>query len=437
MKPRMDLRTVGAPAGIEVYQLTTGDVSAGHIYMEAQIFTPDSRRFVLYESAAARGANPGDPPPRSRYLVCDLDDGGALRPITDERGVIAPSVSPDGRFLYYLVNETVIGGGRLTLKRVGMDGSDRQTLLVIDGPLPGTKNLRPSLIYGLSTIRSDGRRLAVGCFLGDGQDPAAPWGVMIFDLEKPSVSLPTQFDGAWANLHPQYSRSIDAERKHDLLLQHNHGVPRDARGEVIQPVDYRLIDVHVMRDDGTNLRDMPWGMDGIERCQGHQCWRGRTDWAITSTNTVIPGKGWIGGLLIESRPLPHAGHRGAATPGAVRNLLTRNYERPNFFHFATDIAGTRLVTDCLSSDQHWRGVLTARLGEPGTGALSDWTQLVTLAQRNRPESHDSHVHPFLSPDGTMAFFNSEESGMRQAYMIRGLDTLPTASASAFTGQPES
>ncbi len=32
----------------------------------------------------------------------------------------------------------------------------------------------------------------------------------------------------------------------------------------------------------------------------------------------------------------------------------------------------------------------------------------------------AHIHPFLSPDGTMAFFNSDESGLLQAYMIRGL-----------------
>ena len=32
---------------------------------------------------------------------------------------------------------------------------------------------------------------------------------------------------------------------------------------------------------------------------------------------------------------------------------------------------------------------------------------------------DTHVHPFLSPDGRMGFFNSDESGILQAYMVRG------------------
>ncbi len=36
---------------------------------------------------------------------------------------------------------------------------------------------------------------------------------------------------------------------------------------------------------------------------------------------------------------------------------------------------------------------------------------------------DAHIHPFLSPDGKVAFFNSDESGIVQAYVVRGLETL--------------
>ena len=32
---------------------------------------------------------------------------------------------------------------------------------------------------------------------------------------------------------------------------------------------------------------------------------------------------------------------------------------------------------------------------------------------------DTHIHPFLSPDGVSGFFNSDESGVLQAYMVRG------------------
>ncbi|HCK11012.1 MAG TPA: hypothetical protein DHW45_14130, partial [Candidatus Latescibacteria bacterium] len=32
---------------------------------------------------------------------------------------------------------------------------------------------------------------------------------------------------------------------------------------------------------------------------------------------------------------------------------------------------------------------------------------------------ESHIHPFLSPSGHSGFFNSDESGVLQAYMVRG------------------
>ena len=71
--------------GIEVVQLTTEpDVPGSHLYMEAQIFTPDSKRFVLHRSATAHGGSKNDP--KHQYLLCDLEDGCALHPLTEELG---------------------------------------------------------------------------------------------------------------------------------------------------------------------------------------------------------------------------------------------------------------------------------------------------------------------------------------------------------------
>jgi hypothetical protein len=96
MKPRPDLLDAESPKGLEVSQLTTEpDLSGAHLYMEAQIFTPDSKRFLLHRSATAHGGNKSDP--KHRYYVCDLENGGALTPIIEELACVAPSVSPDGR----------------------------------------------------------------------------------------------------------------------------------------------------------------------------------------------------------------------------------------------------------------------------------------------------------------------------------------------------
>ena len=406
---RPDLLDDQSPPGLEVLQLTTESaVPSSHLYMEAQIFTPDSQRFVLHRSAHAHGSDMHDP--QHQYLRCDIDDGCTLHPLTDETGATAASVSPDGKYLYYFVNETKVGGGRLTLKRVNLDGSDRQTILVVDAPLNGTR-FRPSRIYPLSTISSDGRRLALSAFLGDGQTPDASFGLMVFDVEQATVRLILQ-GPTWCNMHPQYCRSTDPAAACDILVQENHGNVATADGAITQLVGGAGADIHVVRDDGSDFRDLPWGRDGNEACQGHQCWRGRTAWAITSTGCRQPSEA----QLIEGKPAPHAGHVGIRTLGGVRNDLSRTFPRPHFYHFATDIAGRRLVSDAGTLNEHAQ-IYLAELGAPGDEPIRKFTYLLS------PKStcaKGAHIHPFLSPDGTLAFFNSDESGRLQAYMIRGL-----------------
>ena len=404
MKLRPDLLDADSPPGLEIVQLTADpSVPASHLYMEAQIFTMDSKHFVLHRSATAHGGSKSDP--KHQYLRCDIDDRCSLHPLTEELGATAASVSPDGQHLYYFVDQTEPGGGRLTLKRVGLDGAERETILVVDAPLPDT-NFRPSRVYPLSTISSDGRRLALSAFLGDGQTADAPFGLMVFDLEKAAVQLVIHGQ-TWCNMHPQYCRSLDPEASHDVLIQENHENTADARGRITRLVGGAGADIHVIRDDGSNFRNMPWGRDGNEFCQGHQCWRGRSTWAITSTGTRKPSEA----QLIEAQAAPHAGHVGISTPGGVRNDLSRGFPNPHFYHFATDIAGRRLISNSAGGR-----VYTAEFGELGKDPLDNFKYLLNAKSSGKKQAH---IHPFLSPDGTMGFFNSDESGILQAYMVRG------------------
>lgn len=403
-KRRQDLLDKDSPAGLEVIQLTADpEVPSSHLYMEAQVFAPDSKRFLLHRSATAHGSSQSDP--KHQYLVCDLEDDFRLTPLTSETGATAPSVSPDGKSVYYFVNETETGGGRLTLKRVGLDGSERQTVLVVDRPLPGTR-FRPSRIYPLSTISSDGKRLALSAYLGDGKTEGAPYGLMVFDLPAATVSL-VLHGPSWCNVHPQYCRSKEPEAAHDILVQENHDNVADANGVIKLLVGGLGADIHVLRDDGTNFRNMPWGRDGNERCQGHQCWRGRTSWAITSTGTRQPPEA----QLIEGLAAPHTGHVGSQTPGGRRNDLSRSFPNPRFYHFATDIDGTRLISDAAKGN-----VYVGQLGKPGKDAIRDFRYLLCSRSSLKKEAH---VHPFLSPDGTVGFFNSDETGRLEAYLVRG------------------
>ena len=406
MKPRPDLLDANSPQGIDIIQLTTEDVPSCHVYMEAQIFTPDSKRFVLHRSAHAHGRDPKDP--EHRYLLCDIDDDCRLSPLTTEVGAIAPSVSPDGAMLYYVVAELDDAGGRILLKRVTLDGTDRRTLAVLEGKLPGTA-LRPALrVYPLSTIRSDGKRLAIQTGLRRTDADEVTFGLIIFDLDTGTSELIHE-GPTWFNMHPQYSRSTDADAMHDIMIQHNH---TDMHRLCIDPL---LADIHCIRDDGTNMRTFPCGRDGNERCHGHQCWRGRTTWGIMGTDTKTPPARH----LIECRPSPTEEHTGLLTPGTHRNDLSRPSDFPRTAHFGTDIAGTRLITDSSPYDDGVSLILT-ELGEPGTDPITNWTWLISARCSFVKETH---THPFLSPDGKLGFYNSDESGLRQAYMIRGLDTL--------------
>jgi len=376
-KPRPDLVEKNSPKGVEVIQLTTEpDVPASHLYMEAQIFTMDSKRLVLHRSASAHGGSKSDP--KHQYLLCDLEDGCSLRPLTEELGATAATVSPDGKYVYYFVDETQVGGGRLTLKRVGLDGSDRQTIVVLDEPLPDT-NFRPSHIYPLSTISSDGKRLAISAFFGDGKTENAPFGLMVFDLQKPGVRAVIHGQ-TWCNVHPQYCRSTDPEASHDILIQENHGNVCDAKGSIKVLVAGQGADIHVIRDDGTNFRNMPWGRDGNEACQGHQCWRGRSTWAITSTGTRKPPEA----QLIEGLAAPFTDHVGIQTPGGVRNDLSHSFPPPALLPFRN---GHRRQ----SLDHRFRPERPARRHLSGR----------TRRPRPRPsqEIHLSHQPPILMAKG--------------------------------------
>ena len=407
MKKRPDMRSKAGPEGLEIVQLTTEEVPSSHIYMEAQIFTPDSKRFILHRSAHPHGSDPEDS--EHQYLICDIDNNCELIPITEETGTTAPSISPDGTTLYYFINETYPGGGSLTLKRVGMDGTGRETVLTIDAPLPNT-NFHPSRPYPLSTISSDGKRLAISAFFGDGNTADAPWGLMVFDLEEASVEV-IIYGQTWCNMHPQYSRSLDVEEAHDILIQENHGNTCDPAGKVSKLVGGDGADIHVIRDDGTKLRDLPWGRNGVEFCQGHQCWIGRSSRALTSTSTREPKSC----QLIEAQALPHVGHLGFNTPGGMRNDLSRDFPNPDFYHFATDIAGQRLITDAGPRD----GGGAIYLAKFPTDETEPLENITFLLNPRSSWQKDSHIHPFLSPDGSTGFFNSDESGTLQAYMVKG------------------
>lgn len=411
MKIRKDFLDRDSPAGLEVIQLQEQvGLSSSHIYMHAEIFTPDSRRFILH--GARHSSDAGDKGLKGCYYLCDIENNGELVPLPREVRGKGVCVSPDGRYVYYFDRISKADGVSFELKRLRLDGGETASISVMGGGLVR--------MLGYPTVSSDGRRLATVFGISRQEQE-----IMVFDLVggKAEMILHGQ---TWGNPHLQYCRSLEAEEAHDLLVQEVHSL------EVIDPPGTHClqdVDVHIIRDDGTNFRTLPWGRDGKEYCMGHQCWRGRSNWAITSTITHLPtaqNPGRTECQLIESRPVPHLGHIGRNHRDTQRNDLTRDFVNPQFYHFATDIAGQRLISDYWHPDGHQRHpqgkqlLYLARLSTTGVAPGEGFTYL--LDTRNRPEK-TTHAHPFLSPDGKYAFFNSDESGLCQAYMIRNLPEL--------------
>ena len=168
-------------------------------------------------------------------------------------------------------------------------------------------------------------------------------------------------------------------------------------------------DIHVIRDDGMHFRNLPWGRNGREHCQGHQSWIGRSSRALTSTAESDTGCA----RLIAGNVVSFIDHHGLAAPGGERNDFSRNLPDPHFYHFATDIAGTRLITDSLEG-----GACGASTWRPLPAAAdAPVTEFTYLLNPRADWFKVAHVHPFLSPDRN-GFFNSDESGVLQAYMVK-------------------
>ena len=137
LKPRPDLLPKGADSALAIHQITNDNTPSGHVYMEAQIFTPDSQRFVYRRAAFSHDGDRYNP--EHRMMLCDLENGGECYSLTNELGVAGPSISPDGKVMYYFVGEKTGDYETVHLKRVNLDGSGRETVHVLDTFIPGTE----------------------------------------------------------------------------------------------------------------------------------------------------------------------------------------------------------------------------------------------------------------------------------------------------------
>lgn len=414
---RSDMLDEKSPEGLKVTQITSNDNCAhSHIYMESPVFTPDSKRFVFQ-----RILNPEEPDGRKRkyhFMLCDIEDGCSFTQITDEDGAVGPSMSPDGKYMYYFIDRTIVGGGSWAVKRLDLENFRRETMVEFDTPIKGDGSY-VSRIYNLSSISSDGKRLCTAGFLGDGNVPNAPWGLVVFDIEKAEVNLILE-DQTFCNMHPQYCRSKDPEASYDIMVQENHGCDIDEQGNIVKLVSGSGADIHVIRDDGSNMRSLPWGRDGVEFSQGHQCWRGEKLSIVTSLRIERTEKY----PLVEGWPVstgPGQLHSGKLIPGGRRNEISRHMKRQDSSHFSFDPGGAKMISDTFGYGGRGNRCILyiGTLDDKPDAALR--TRYLLSPRTSFTNDQATHPHPFLAPDGTKAFFNSDETGVPQIWMVEGFE----------------
>lgn len=417
-KERPDILDEDSPKGLRLVQISTDpSMISHHMYPEAHMFTPDSRRFIFHRMPTKEKKSGG-------YWLCDIDDNFGLREIIDERGAARPSVSPDGRWAYYCVFSRAKRA--LQLKRVSLMTFQRETLANIEGIVPGCK-YELETAGGLTSISSDGKRLCTKSQLHTGSPENQRYGILVFDLEKLSAHIAFEGDHEYCNMHLQYCRSLRPVLSHDILVQHNHGCVRDKEGRIVKLTSGAGADLHVVRDDGTHWRDVPVGRDGTAFCTGHQQWRGTMPSVISSMSV----RGNIHRhRLHEAMPIATeeaTSHKGSTIPGTTRNDLTRTAPETNFSHFCMDASGMHLA----ARHDRCRGNADVKVYiatcSPGENAVLSVQYLLNTGWRDLVKGWDrgqsNKPRPIISPDAAVVLFHTDRDGKSEIFLADNY-TLP-------------
>ncbi len=412
--------------GIRILRLTPEDSAHSNIYPETPVWLTDRRRFLIT----------GD----SGYMIASLDGDAPVtilpRVLPDGSRPTSVCISLDGAWFYHLRVQGTGLTSTSSLWRVNTETFAEEHIMDTPYFLDG---YHPSRWYGIGTISSDGERFASSAFLGDGTYANAPAGLIVWDMPQEEVRL-VAMDTAFGNAHLQYCRSRDPELSHDLLIQMNHGMQLAPDGTCTlsqEPLPTGLgVDIHVIRDDGTHWRDLPWGRDGIESCIGHQAWRSDTGACIT---VLLENADPTYGLAPDTRqhiceawPVDtdrSAPHIGALNPDPKgrRRMLDEGFEDPRFCHFFCSEDGQHFVFDTFICEGEGspRGDGPSPDGSPCIG------QRIYRAEDDGRRLHfryicntygkflgegSNHAHPILTPDNSAVLFNSTVSGRSQVYM---------------------
>ena len=345
-------------SGAQVFQLTSAPLIHSHIYPESPVFTRDSRFFIY--ACFSSGGNTRE------YWLCEVGSW-RLYQMTDEAPVSGPVISPDGEHVYYVWERSA---EELVLVRRNLWSLRREEIAV------ARDVSRP---YVLGTMSPDGRCYATRVMRADGTA-----GILRYDVVGGEARVIHQHPEIF-NAHPQW----EPGRGGDILIQHNRGGSLDGRGQVIRLVGPQGGALYLIDPEGENVRPLAIGTPHTPRIQGHQCWLGSAGRVLATLGEDFEREGKKGNLVTvaegDDAPTVMSGGR-------------------YFCHVSAAPDGRYWICDENPSGDVYVGS-----SETGRHALLARSGSVFGSPQY------THPHPFMSPDGRYAFFNSIRSGVPHIY----------------------
>lgn len=353
-------------SGAQVIQLSSAAYIHMHVYPESPVFTPDSRRFIYDRFHSLDGPN--------QYWVCDLS-ALSLVPLTEPATLSSPSVTPDGRFMVYIV---VRGERELEVHRVSLETRTDESIALVSG------HGKP---YHLSTVSPDGRYFVTGVWAKSGL-----WGLLRVDLTTGEHGIIHEAKDIF-NPHMQF----EPGEGQDILVQHNRGGKLDERGMIVNLVGEEGATFYLIDREGGNLRTLDIGKPYSPPCQGHQCWIGTTK-RILSTIHLTHEEAMTAGNLVSIAE----GEKGPTVVAKGHFFSHPNASRDGRFWVSDVLPGGDIHIGSIRTGHH---------------------RLLCRSGSSFGSPQYTHPHPCFSPDARTVLFNSDRTGLAQIHAARVPDGL--------------
>lgn len=415
MKLQPELLDENSPQGLEVYDIAPDVDKAVLTYPDKPTFLEDGRRLMFTID--------------KQPVLCHLDDKCKLEPLTPKLpGMFNADwdLTSGGRYMVY--KATPPAEDELLVRRLDFRTGQVDDIFNAKGNFPGTN--APVSKFNIQTASSDGLHFGGRVYLGDGKTHQAGYAIIICDTTTNTSKIIYKHNDLF-NTHMQYSRQTEAPGMYDLLIQMNHGSITNAEGKVelgLGPPTDLGVDVHVMQDDGSNRRELPFGRDGLEGNIGHQIWRGQTDMAVTVTlENLDKSYGWAEGTrqhVIAGTPAPEDPanlHKGRIDREKYRVELSKGFKDPRFCHLGVDDTGLRFSFDTFPVFTGTRAGMLIYIGQAkDMHSPLAFQYILNTGIVFTGGDKGTHAHPILSPGGKELFFNSNMLGKPKAYMVKNL-----------------